>query len=46
MRSEKKASTGEGLNVRGRTEKKNSSRKGRGKSRSKSRAKRKEVFSL
>ncbi|TXG66911.1 hypothetical protein EZV62_008186 [Acer yangbiense] len=39
MRSEKKASTGEGLNVRGRTEKKNSSRKGRGKSRSKSRAK-------
>ncbi|TXG52803.1 hypothetical protein EZV62_021972 [Acer yangbiense] len=44
MRSEKKASTGEGLNVRGRTEKKNSSRKGRGKSRSKSRAKGKRCF--
>ncbi|KAI9186582.1 hypothetical protein LWI28_018815 [Acer negundo] len=44
MRSEKKASSGEGLNVKGRTEKKNNSRKGRGKSRSKSRAKGKRCF--
>ncbi|TXG70425.1 hypothetical protein EZV62_005360 [Acer yangbiense] len=38
MRSEKRASIGEGLNVRGRYEKKGNNYKGRGKSRSKSRA--------